>query len=73
MSHIGILALAIALVSCVQGKEDVDHSRSDYAYKRTKQIVSVVQEAAALKRSSRFFVKKAANGFREICTFLSMI
>ncbi|MGD2098658.1 MAG: cache domain-containing protein [Desulfobacterales bacterium] len=69
MSHIGILALAIALVSCVQGKEDVDHSRSDYAYKRTKQIVSVVQEAAALiKRQGEevfpLFRKKGSKWFQ---------
>lgn len=48
MSRVGILTLAIALVSCVQGKGNTDHSRSDYAYKRTKRIVSFVEEAAAL-------------------------
>ena len=48
MSRVGILTLAIALVGCAQGKGNTDHSRSDYAYKRTKRIVSLVEEAAAL-------------------------
>jgi hypothetical protein len=46
MSRVGILTLGIALVSCVQG--NAEQSGSDYAYKRTRRIVSVVEEAAAL-------------------------
>ena len=42
----GILTLAIAVVSC--GRGNAGQSRSDYAYKRTKRIVSLVEEAAAL-------------------------
>jgi len=42
----GILSLAVAVVSCVQG--NAGQSQSDYAYKRTRRIVSVVEEAAAL-------------------------
>ena len=46
MSRVGILTLGIALVSWVQG--NAGQSGPDYAYKRTKRIVSVVEEAAAL-------------------------
>jgi signal transduction histidine kinase len=48
MSRAGILTLAITLVSCFQGNTNPDHSRLAYAYKRTRQIVSLVEEAAAL-------------------------
>jgi hypothetical protein len=48
MWNAGILTLAIALASCSQAKGNTDHSMSDYAYKRTKRIVSLVEEAGAL-------------------------
>ncbi|MCG6946247.1 MAG: cache domain-containing protein [Deltaproteobacteria bacterium] len=46
MSRVTILTLAIVLVSCTQGNGD--QSRPDYAYKRTRRIVSLVEEAATL-------------------------
>jgi hypothetical protein len=44
MSRLGILTLGIALVSWVHG--NAGQSGPDYAYKRTKRIVSVVEESA---------------------------
>jgi signal transduction histidine kinase len=46
MSPLAILTLGIVLLSSVQG--NAAQSGSDYAYKRTKRIVSLVEEAAAL-------------------------
>ena len=67
LSRLAILTLGIVLVSCVSG--DADQSRPNYAYKRTKRIVSLVQEAAALierdgEKAFPLFRKKDSKWFQ---------
>jgi signal transduction histidine kinase len=67
MSRLAILTLGIVLVSCTSGSGD--QSRPDYAYKRTKRIVSLVKDAAALieregEKAFPLFRKKDSKWFQ---------
>ena len=67
MSPVGIFTLGIALMVCVQANAQL--SGVDYAYKRTRRIVSVVEEAAALiekqgEEAFPFFRKKGSKWFQ---------
>ena len=67
MSRAGILTLVIVLVSWVQG--NAGQSGADYAYKRTRRIVSMVEEAAALierqgEEAFPLFRKKGSKWFQ---------
>jgi Cache domain len=67
ISRVGMLALGIALMVCVQA--NAQQSGADYAYKRTRRIVSLVEEAAALiekqgEEAFPFFRKKGSKWFQ---------
>ena len=67
MPRLAILTLGIVLVSCVPG--NADRSKTDYEYKRTKRIVSLVEEAGALierkgEKAFPLFRKKDSKWFQ---------